>query len=96
MLNAGIGTASDAALAMELGCEAVMAASAISRAEDPVRMARAMRLAVESGHLAAPPAHPRRLYATASTSDEGLAESPIPSEEAGRRPHPNGPNYFKK
>ena len=78
VLDAGIGTASDAALAMELGCEAVMAASAISRAEDPVRMARAMRLAVESGHLARTAGRiPRRLYATASTSDEGLAEFPI-------------------
>jgi thiazole synthase len=43
VLDAGVGTASDAALAMELGCDAVMAASAISRAQDPVRMARAMR-----------------------------------------------------
>jgi thiazole synthase len=75
VLDAGIGTASDAALAMELGCDAVMAASAISRAEDPVRMARAMRLAVESGHLAATAGRiPRRLYATASTPEEGLAE----------------------
>src|SRR5208283_1457147 len=52
ILDAGIGTASDAALAMELGCDAVMAASAISRAQDPVAMARAMRAAVEAGHLA--------------------------------------------
>ncbi len=75
VLDAGIGTASDATLAMELGCDAVMAASAISRAEDPVRMARAMRLAVESGHLAATAGRiPRRLYATASTPEEGLAE----------------------
>ncbi len=75
VLDAGIGTASDAALAMELGCEAVMAASAISRAEDPVRMARAMRLAVESGRLAGTAGRiPRRLYATASTPEEGLAE----------------------
>ncbi|HEY5390124.1 MAG TPA: thiazole synthase, partial [Solirubrobacteraceae bacterium] len=49
VLDAGIGTASDAALAMELGCDAVMAASAISRAQDPVRMAGAMRAAVEAG-----------------------------------------------
>ncbi len=77
VLDAGIGTASDAALAMELGCDAVMAASAISRAEDPVRMARAMRLAVESGRLAGTAGRiPRRLYATASTPDEGLAEFP--------------------
>ena len=53
VLDAGIGTASDAALAMELGCDAVMAASAVARAQDPVRMAHAMRLAVEAGRLAA-------------------------------------------
>jgi thiazole synthase len=75
VLDAGVGTASDAALAMELGCDAVMAASAISRAEDPVRMARAMRHAAEAGRLAWGAGRiPRRLYATASTSDEGLAE----------------------
>jgi thiazole synthase len=77
VLDAGIGTASDAALAMELGCDAVMAASAISRAEDPVRMARAMRHAVEAGRLAGTAGRiPRRLYATASTPEEGLAEFP--------------------
>ncbi len=75
VLDAGIGTASDAALAMELGCDAVMAASAISRAADPVRMARAMRHAVEAGRLASTAGRiPRRLYATASTPEEGLAE----------------------
>jgi thiazole synthase len=75
VLDAGIGTASDAALAMELGCDAVMAASAISRAEDPVRMARAMCRAVEAGRLASTAGRiPRRLYATASTPEEGLAE----------------------
>jgi thiazole synthase len=75
VLDAGIGTASDAALAMELGCDAVMAASAISRAQDPVRMARAMRAAVEAGRLARTAGRiPRRLYATASTPDEGLAD----------------------
>ena len=75
VLDAGVGTASDAALAMELGCDAVMAASAISRAEDPVRMARAMRArcagrapGATSGRI------PRRRYATASTSDEGLPD----------------------
>jgi thiazole synthase len=67
----------DAALAMELGCDAVMAASAISRAEDPVRMARAMRHAVVAGRLASTAGRiPRRLFATASTPDEGLAEFP--------------------
>jgi len=77
VLDAGIGTASDAALALELGCDAVMAASAIARAEDPVRMARAMRHAVQSGRLAFGAGRiPRRTYATASTTDAGLAEFP--------------------
>jgi len=75
ILDAGIGTASDAALAMELGCDAVMAASAISRAQDPVAMAGAMRSAVHAGHLARSAGRiPRRLYARASTPDQGLAE----------------------
>ena len=75
VLDAGIGTASDAALAMELGCDAVMAASAISRAQDPVRMARAMRAAVQAGRLARGSGRiPRRLYARASTPDEGLPD----------------------
>jgi len=52
VLDAGIGTASDAALAMELGCDAVLAATAITRAANPVAMAEAMRSAVEAGHLA--------------------------------------------
>ena len=52
VLDAGIGTASDAALAMELGCAAVLAASAVTRADDPVAMARALRLAVEAGRAA--------------------------------------------
>jgi thiazole synthase len=75
VLDAGVGTASDAALAMELGCDAVMAASAIARAQDPVRMAGAMRAAVEGGRLARGAGRiPRRLYATASTPDEGLPD----------------------
>jgi len=75
VLDAGIGTASDAALAMELGCDAVMAASAIARAQDPVAMALAMRHAVEAGRLARGAGRiPRRRYATASSSDVGLAE----------------------
>jgi thiazole synthase len=73
VLDAGIGTASDAALAMELGCDAVMAASAISRAQDPVRMAAAMRDAVTAGRLARGAGRiPRRRYANPSTPDEGL------------------------
>ncbi|MEA2471516.1 MAG: thiazole synthase [Thermoleophilaceae bacterium] len=75
ILDAGIGTASDAALAMELGCSGVLLASAVSRAEDPVAMARAMRLAVESGRLAREAGRiPRRLYAEASTPGEGVPE----------------------
>jgi thiazole synthase len=75
VLDAGIGTASDAALAMELGCDAVLAASAISRAQDPVSMARAMRAAVQAGRLARGAGRiPRRLYATASSPDVGLPD----------------------
>jgi thiazole synthase len=73
--DAGIGTASDAALAMELGCDGVLLASAVSRAAEPERMAEAMRKAVEAGraaHLAG--RIPRRLHAEASTTDEGLPE----------------------
>src|ERR671916_485582 len=72
ILDAGVGTASDAALAMELGCDAVLCASAISRADDPVGMARAIRLATEAGRLAHGAGRiPRRLYAQASTPEEG-------------------------
>ena len=63
------------ALAMELGCDGVMSASAIARAQDPVAMATAMRLAVEAGRLAAGAGRiPRRTYASPSTPDQGLAE----------------------
>ena len=73
ILDAGVGTASDAAFAIELGCDAVLCASAISRAHDPVAMARAIRLAVEAGWLARGAGRiPRRRYAEASTPDEGL------------------------
>ena len=73
VLDAGVGTASDAALAMELGCDAVMSASAISRAHDPVAMARAIRAAVEAGRLARGAGRiPRRLYAQASTPETGV------------------------
>ena len=75
ILDAGVGTASDAALAMEAGCDAVLLASAISRAADPVAMARAMRKAVEAGYEARAAGRiPRRLYAQASSPEEGLAE----------------------
>jgi thiazole synthase len=83
VLDAGIGTASDAALAMELGCDAVMAASAISRAQDPAAMARAMRAAVQAGRLARGAGRiPRRLYATPSTPEQGLPD--FGGGEAGR------------
>ena len=75
ILDAGIGTASDAALAMELGCDGVLCASAIARAEDPVAMARAIAGAVQAGHLARRAGRiPRRLYAQASTQERGLAD----------------------
>jgi thiazole synthase len=75
ILDAGIGTASDAALALEAGCDGVLLASAISRAEDPVTMARSMALAVEAGWLARRAGRiPRRLYATPSTPIEGVPE----------------------
>jgi thiazole synthase len=73
ILDAGVGTASDAALAMELGCDAVLCASAISRAHDPVAMARAIRCGVEGGRLAFNAGRiPRRRYAEASTTMSGL------------------------
>lgn len=73
ILDAGIGTASDAALAMELGCDGVLLASAISRAEKPDLMATAMKHAVLSGRAAREAGRiPKRLYAEASTPDEGM------------------------
>jgi thiazole synthase len=75
ILDAGIGTASDASLAMELGCDGVLLASSVARAEDPAAMARAMRLAVEAGWLARGAGRiPHRLYAEASTPMEGIPE----------------------
>jgi thiazole synthase len=80
VLDAGVGTASDAALAMELGCDAVMVASAVSRAQDPVAMATAMRHAVQAGRIARGAGRiPRRTYATASTPVEGLADFSSPA-----------------
>ena len=75
ILDAGIGTASDAAFAMELGCDAVLIASAITRAADPERMAHAMRLAVTAGHAARGAGRiPRRWHAQASSPLAGLPE----------------------
>lgn len=73
ILDAGIGTASDAALAMELGCDAVLAASAVTRAHDPAAMARAMRHAVYAGRQAHLSGRiPRRDVALASSPFEGM------------------------
>ncbi len=75
ILDAGIGTPSDATVAMEMGCAGVLLASAVARAEDSAMMARAMRLAVEAGLLAHEAGRiPRRLYAEASTPFEGAPE----------------------
>jgi thiazole synthase len=75
ILDAGVGTASDAALAMELGCDGVLLASAVTRAQEPERMAVAMRHAVAAGRLARGAGRiPRRLYAQASTTWEGRPE----------------------
>jgi len=75
ILDAGIGTASDAVLAMETGCDAVLLASAISRAQDPVAMAGAMRAAVEAGRAAREAGRiPRQLHARGSTPTAGIPE----------------------
>ena len=75
ILDAGVGTASDAALAMELGCDAVLLASSVTRARGPAIMAEAMRHAVEAGRLARRAGRiPRRVYAEPSTTFEGLPE----------------------
>jgi len=74
VLDAGIGTASDAALAMELGCDAVLLASAVTRAQQPARMAAAMAAAVTAGRLARLAGRiPRRHHAQASSPTEGMA-----------------------
>lgn len=74
LLDAGVGTASDATFAMELGCDGVLLASAVNRAQDPVAMAEAMKLAVAAGHLARSAGRiPRREHAVASSTFEGLA-----------------------
>ncbi|WP_279100451.1 thiazole synthase [Gordonia bronchialis] len=74
ILDAGIGTASDAALAMELGCDGVLLASAVTRADDPARMASAMRHAVIAGRLAAGAGRiPKRFWAHASSPDRDVS-----------------------
>ncbi len=75
IVDAGVGTASDAAVAMELGCDGVLMNTAIAGAKDPVAMATAMRLAVEAGRLAFKAGRiPKKLYATASSPLEGVPD----------------------
>ncbi len=75
IVDAGVGTASDAAIAMELGCDGVLMNTGIAGAKDPVKMARAMRLAVEAGRLAYLAGRiPKKLYASASSPVEGIIE----------------------
>jgi thiazole synthase len=75
IVDAGVGTASEAAQALELGCDAVLMNTAIAGAKDPIAMARAMRLAVEAGRLAYRAGRiERKLYATASSPLSGLIE----------------------
>jgi len=97
ILDAGVGTASDAAVAMELGCDAVLLASAVTRAQEPALMAEAMRKAVEAGRLAHRAGRiPRRLYAEASTPTQGVPDlSDRPAEgtrdNEGEPRQPAGP-----
>jgi thiazole synthase len=73
IVDAGVGTASDAAIAMELGCDGVLMNTAIAGAKDPVAMASAMRHGVEAGRLAYLAGRiPKKLYATASSPLEGM------------------------
>ncbi|NJL28312.1 MAG: thiazole synthase [Thermoanaerobaculia bacterium] len=75
IVDAGVGTASDAAIAMELGADGILMNTAVACAQDPVRMAKAMRLAVEAGWLAAHAGRiPRKLYAQASSPTVGMIE----------------------
>jgi len=73
IVDAGVGTASDAAVAMELGADGVLMNTAIAGAQDPLKMARAMRLAIEAGRLAFEAGRiPKKAYASASSPTEGL------------------------
>ena len=80
LVDAGVGTASDAAIAMELGCDGVLMNSAISCARDPVRMARAMRLAVQAGREAYLAGRmPKRMMAVPSSPMAGRVVEPLAS-----------------
>ena len=76
IVDAGGGTASDVAVAMELGCDGILLNSAVALARDPVKMARAMKAGIEAGRLAFEAGRmPRRLYASASSPEEGVIEA---------------------
>ena len=75
IVDAGVGTSSDAALAVELGCDGILLNSAVAGARDPVKMAKAMKLGIEAGRLAFEAGRiPKRLYASASTSMDGMIQ----------------------
>jgi thiazole synthase len=77
IVDAGVGTASDAAVAMELGCDAILMNTGVAGAKDPVKMAEAMRKAVEAGRLAFEAGRiPRKLYASASSPMTGIIHTP--------------------
>jgi thiazole synthase len=77
IVDAGVGTASDVAVAMELGCDGVLLNTAIASARDPLRMAQAMRMACQAGRDALLSGRiPRKLYATASSPTEGVISRP--------------------
>ncbi|MCA9756322.1 MAG: thiazole synthase [Candidatus Eisenbacteria bacterium] len=78
IVDAGVGTASDVAVAMELGCDGVLLNTAIAGADDPIAMARAMKLACEAGRLAYESGRiPQKLYANASSPLEGVVGSGV-------------------
>ena len=75
IVDAGVGTASDATVAMEMGIDGILMNTAVAQAKDPVKMARAMRMAIESGRLAYEAGRiPKKLYAQASSPTEGMIE----------------------
>jgi thiazole synthase len=75
IVDAGVGTASDAAMAMEMGCDGVLMNTAIAGAQDPIAMAEAMKYAVWAGRLAYRAGRiPKKLYANASSPIEGMIE----------------------
>jgi len=75
IVDAGVGTASDASRAMELGVDGLLMNTAIAQAKDPLKMAQAMRMGVESGRLAFEAGRiPKKLYATASSPIDGLID----------------------